>query len=95
MAGKLKTKNPIPYIEVLPKESLSIDFSDGEIHWKIEDINDTIIFTYDLHTKFLYWYSVDNKTNGRYNKQIHQPKYLERACEEWYTSKEKWEKVPF
>lgn len=91
MAGKIKTKSPVPFIEVLPKEAINMDFDNGEIHWEIEDLNDSIIFTYDIHTRFIYWDSVNTEEHGRYFKRVHRPKDLEKAIEEWHSDKRNWD----
>lgn len=99
MAGKLKTKNPIPYIEVLPSEVTILSYDNEELIWSIEEINDTIIFNYDVHTKFISWDSVHTNGSGQYYKRVHSPQKLLKAIEEWTTTPDNWDdafnKLPF
>lgn len=92
MAGKLKTKDPTPFIEVLPGYSTNMDYANGEIHWEVKVKNESIIFTYDLHTKFAYYDNFDNEADhGRYYRRIFKPAHLEQAIEDWAFAKENWQ----
>lgn len=80
-------------------DAVEIAYQNGEIIWLIEDINDSIIFKYDVDTRFAYWDSVSTEKNGRYYKRIFKPEQLERATEEWNYARERWDdsfnKLPF
>ena len=78
------------FIAVLPAESINMSYHDGEIQWMIKDNNNSIIFTYDIYTKFAYWNNPKTQEHGRYFRRLFKPYNLEQAITDWESKRENW-----